>query len=65
MTQQYISNRCLLEGDRNYIFRPLLAIYWPNARWWDLNIDTRPHALRNHSSITHFFFGWETWRWPI
>ena len=26
MTQQCISNRCLLEGDRNYMFRPLLAI---------------------------------------
>jgi len=26
MTKQCISNRCLLEGDRNYMFRPLLAI---------------------------------------
>jgi len=37
----------------------------PNARWRNLNIDTRPHALCNHSSIIRFSFGWETWRWPI
>jgi len=26
---------------------------------------TRPHALCNHSTIIHFSFGWETWRWTI
>ena len=38
MTQQCISNRCLLEGDRNYMLCPLLAIVRFLIRkknvWW-------------------------------
>ena len=51
ITQQCISTRFLLENDKNYMFRPLLAII--------------RFLIQKKYMLEEFSFGWETWWWSI
>jgi len=66
MTEQCLSNRCLLEGDRNYMFRPLLAIVRFLIRkkniWWrsgyimqQISTSTRGHMHYVTAPPSHIF----------